>query len=321
MIWMPGQSHKGPLPPSTSEESLLQGRMEKHVRMLAGDIGERNLWHPKGLEEAVDYIAQDFTTSGYAVSFQEIPVEGTPFGLPSSGVKIVKNIEAELRGQSLAAETVVVGGHYDSVLASPGANDNATGTAAVLEIARVLWGRKLARTVRFVAFVNEEPPFFRSNAMGSQVYASRAYERGEKIVAMISVETIGYYSEEENSQKYPFPLGLFYPSKGNFIAIVGNVTSRKLVRQSIASFRSHTPFPSEGAAAPGNMPGIGWSDHWSFWKKGYPALMVTDTALFRYGYYHTEQDTPDKIDYERMARVVAGLARVIVELAGRDGGP
>src|SRR5438128_912564 len=152
---------------------------------------------------------------------------------------------------------------------------------------RLLAGRQLARTVRFVAFVNEEGPFFQTDAMGSWVYARRSHARGEQIVAMLSIETIGFYSDVAGSQHYPFPFGLFYPRTGNFIGFVGNIASRALVQRSLAAFREHTALPSEGVAAPGSMTGIGWSDHWAFWHEGYPALMVTDTALFRYAPYHT----------------------------------
>jgi hypothetical protein len=132
---------------------------------------------------------------------------------------------------------------------------------------------------------------------------------------MLSLETIGFFSDVAGSQRYPLPFGLLYPRTGNFIAFVGNIASRALVRRSIAAFRQHTAFPSEGVAAPGWMTGIGWSDHWAFWQEGYPGVMVTDTALFRYAPYHTRADTPDQINYEHMARVVAGLARVVTALA------
>ncbi|MBU4208539.1 MAG: M28 family peptidase [Proteobacteria bacterium] len=140
-------------------------------------------------------------------------------------------------------------------------------------------------------------------------------DESDKIVAMFSLETIGYYSDEPGSQHYPFPFGSFYPDTGNFIGFVGNISSRKLVHNSLASFRRHTPFPSEGLAAPGWFIGIGWSDHWSFWKEGYPAVMITDTALFRYKQYHTINDTPDKIEYKKMARVVSGITSVLKEIA------
>ncbi|MFQ5988807.1 MAG: M28 family peptidase [Candidatus Methylomirabilales bacterium] len=283
----------------------MRDHLEKHVVMLAGEIGERNIWHPKGLHASVDYIGKTLTGLGYQVARQEFKVQGST----------VANLEVERTGTSLPQEIVIIGAHYDSVIGCPGANDNASGVAAVLEIARLLATAELSRTVRFAAFVNEEPPFFLTGDMGSRVYAARSRQRGEHVVAMLSLETIGYYSENRWSQRYPFPFSLFYPSTANFIGFVGNFSSRRLVRRAIGTFREQTPFPSEGLAAPEWVTGVGWSDHWSFWKEGYPAIMVTDTALFRYDYYHTPQDTPDKLDYPRMARVVTGLTRVIADLA------
>jgi len=242
--------------------------------------------------------------SGYAPADQ--PYE--------AGASPVKSVEAELRGGTRAAEIVVVGAHYDTV-STPGADDNASGVAGVLELARLLAGRSLPRTVRFVAFVNEEPPFFWRDTMGSRVYARRCRERGENIVGMLSLEALGCFSDAEGSQKYPPPFSAFYPSRGNFISFVGNLSSRGLVRRCLDSFRRHARFPSEGLAAPGQIQGIGWSDHWSFWQEGWPAVMVTDTATFRNLNYHTDGDTPEKLDYDRMARVVAGLAKVVGELA------
>ncbi len=305
MIRMPEKSFRGPLPALSDDEMLLRDRLEEHVTMLGGEIGERNLWHYSELQAAADYIEGQLAELSYEVARQEFTVEN----------RAVCNIEAELPGGSKSGEIFVVGAHYDSVLGSPGSNDNGSGVAAVLEIARLLAGEKLDRTVRFVAFVNEEPPFFQTGNMGSRVYAARSRERGERIAGMISVETIGYFSDSAGSQKYPFPFSFFYPDTANFIAFVGNLGSRRLVRSAIASFRRHTQFPSEGLAAPGSITGVGWSDHWSFWKEGYQAIMITDTALFRYPYYHTISDTPDKIDYERMARVVAGIALLVAELA------
>jgi hypothetical protein len=151
--------------------------------------------------------------------------------------------------------------------------------------------------------------------MGSVVYARRCRQRNEKIVAMLTPETIGCYADEDGSQKYPGLLGMFYPKVGNFIAFVGESSATALVERCVESFRRHTKFPSEGGAAPESIEGVGWSDHWSFSRQNFPALMITDTAPFRYPHYHTAQDTPDKIDYDRTARVVAGIARVVRELA------
>jgi hypothetical protein len=305
MIAMPGHSYTGSLPSLTVAEAEVSQRLRQHVWTLAGEIGERHLWRYEALEAAGRYIEASLIDAGYAVARQEFEVQG----------KVVKNLEAELPGGSQPGDMIVIGGHYDSVPGCPGANDNATGVAAMLEIARLLAPRSLARTLRFVAFVNEESPLFQTRDMGSWVYARRARTRGEKIVAMLSLETIGYYTDDKRSQRYPFPFSWFYPSVGNFIGFVGNTASQRLVHRSIASFRQHTAFPSEGIAAPGWLTGIGWSDHWAFWQEGYVAIMVTDTALFRYAPYHTQADTPDKIDYDRTARVVVGLSRVVAELA------
>jgi Zn-dependent M28 family amino/carboxypeptidase len=170
--------------------------------------------------------------------------------------------------------------------------------------------------VRFIAFVNEESPFFYTNKMGSYRYARDVRAKKENIVAMLSLESMGYYSTQPRSQHYPFPFSFFYPDTGDFIGFVGNLASLALVRQVIATFRQQTPFPSEGVAAPGWMIGVGWSDQWAFWKYGYSAVMVTGTALFRNPNYHRETDTPHTIDYERTARVVNGLVSVIRVLAG-----
>jgi hypothetical protein len=307
MMRMPGHTSSWPLPPLSEQEVELRERLSKHVWELAGNIGERNIWHPEALAAAADYIETQLRASGYRVAVQEFEAWG----------QAVRNLEAERTGARVPEEIVLLGAHYDSVTGSPGANDNATGAAALLEIARVLADRTLARTVRFVAFTTEEPPFFQTEIMGSRVYARRARQRGDNIVAMLSLETIGFYADGPGSQMYPFPfVFLSYPRTANFIGFVGNLQSRPLVKESLGSFRQHTGFPSEGVAAPGWLMGIGWSDHWSFWREGYQAVMVTDTALFRYEHYHSSTDTPDKIDYTRMARVTAGLARVAGNLAG-----
>jgi len=273
--------------------------------MLATTIGERNVWHPEQLRAAAEYIERTFREYGHEPAMLPYAVHGQD----------VRNIEVTIPGTTKASEIVVIGAHYDSVRGTVGANDNASGTAAVLELARLLRGKRLARTARLVAFVNEEPPFFQTESMGSLVYARLCKRRGDNVVAMFTPETIGYYSDVKGSQKYPFPFNLFYPSTGNFIAFVGNTTSRPLLTRSLSSFRRHAKFPSQGAALPGSIEGIGWSDHWSFWQEGWPAFMVTDTAPFRYPHYHKTTDTPDKIDYARTARVVIGLERVAEDLA------
>jgi len=301
---MPGRSHTGQLPALTAEEGQLSENLSAHVHKLAGEIGERNMPRLQELDAAADYIAQSLAASGLKPALQEFRVGG----------KTVKNVEAEMRGRTNPDEFIVVGAHYDSVLGSPGANDNATGVAAVLELARLLAARHDC-SIRFVCFVNEEPPYFRSEEMGSWQYAKRCKDQNERLVAMLSIETIGYYSDAKGSQQYPIPFGLLYPDTANFIAFVGNPASRNILLRCIGSFRQHTQFPSEGLIAPGWIQGVDWSDHACFWNRGYPAVMITDTAAFRYPYYHSHNDTPDKVDYGRTARVVGGIARVVSDLA------
>ena len=310
VVRMPGRSFAGPLPPLSAEEEASRVRLERHVTELAGRIGERNYRRPAALADAAAYIEASFGALGYEVASQPFAAGGQQF----------RNLEVTLPGRTRPAEVVVVGGHYDSVVGTPGADDNASGTAAVLELARLLRDVPLARTVRLVAFVNEEPPFFLTEQMGSRVYAREARRRGDRITAMLSLESIGHYTSAPGSQQYPPPLNLAYPSRGDFIGFVGNVASRRLVRRSVGAFRRHARFPSEGAAAPGSIPGVYWSDHWSFWREGYPAIMITDTAPFRNPAYHSAADTPDRVDHAAMARVVGGLAFVVRELAGEGGG-
>jgi Zn-dependent M28 family amino/carboxypeptidase len=301
---MPGHSFRGTPPPLTADELTLREELKTDVRKLAEEIGERNVEHFPALEAATEFIKQSFGQAGYVPRLDGYDVSG----------KRCENIEVEIPGSS--PEIVVIGAHYDSVPGSPGANDNGSGVAAVLALSRKLAGKPNARTLRFVAFANEEPGYFQSEQMGSWVYASRCKARGDKIVAMMSLETIGYFSDQPGSQQYPISaLSRIYPSTGNFIAFVGNVSSLGLVREAIGRFRQHATLPSEGAALPSNVPGVGWSDHWAFWQHGYPAIMLTDTAPFRYPHYHARTDTPDKLDYDSMARLITGVEEVMKHLA------
>ncbi len=309
---LPGKSYRGELPTRDGQLQHLSDELRRDVGHLAVDIGERNVRNrPQELAAAADWIEAEFRAAGFDVQRQEYQVAGVT----------CCNLQAERAGTTRADEIVVVGAHYDTAAGTPGANDNTSGVAATLALARRFSRLKTDRTLRFVAFVNEEPPYFQTEQMGSLVYARGCKERDENVVAMLSLETIGYYSDEPGSQKYPKPFSLLYPSEGNFIGFIGNTASVGLVRQAVATFRENEQFPSESAALPEIIPGIGFSDQWSFWQEGYPALMVTDTAMFRYPYYHTPEDTIDKMDFERMARVVRGLEKVVAELsspAGRE---
>ena len=307
MISVPGESYSGELPPLTDQELALAARLKTHIAAIAAR--EHNIAHHDELEKVARYIETTLESYGYVVHRQNFAVDD----------KTVRNIDViiEPRTGVPAPEVLVVGAHYDSAPTTPGANDNATGAAAVIELARLLGDLKgsTKRRIRFALFVNEEPPYFQTPDMGSLRYAQALAAQNERVVAMYSLETLGYYSDKPGSQQYPGPFGMMFPDRANFIAFVGMLGSRPLVRETVRSFRSHTAFPTIGGAAPASLEGIGWSDHWAFAEQGFPAVMITDTALFRYPHYHRPTDTPDKVDVEKLARVVKGIERVIREAA------
>ncbi len=302
MFQMPGQSYRGTLPPLSENAIALKSALQQDLQKLSSP---RNTVQYANLNAARSFLATSLSQSGYTVKQQEYKING----------KSYYNIEAEKLGTQKSKEIIVIGGHYDSAFTSPGANDNGSGAAATLELAKAFANRSPHRTIRFVEFTNEEPPFFWTENMGSLVYAKQIKQKNENIVAMLSLETMGYFSDAIDTQKYPFPINLLYPSQGNFIAFIGNLNSSSLVKKSIDAFRQHSRFPSEGVALPDWVPGVGWSDQWSFWQQGYPGIMVTDTANYRYPHYHTADDTPKQIDFDRFTRVVAGLENVVEDLA------
>ncbi|HYI13130.1 MAG TPA: M28 family peptidase [Thermoanaerobaculia bacterium] len=291
--------------PGTPSAALV-AELRRDVGALCA-IGQRNTFVPENLNAAAALIERELQAAGYTVERHRYFVE-------QDGVH-AENLIAEIRGpRQNNDEIVVIGAHYDSVEGTIGADDNASGTAALLALARRFARSKPARTLRFVAFANEEPPHFQTHDMGSWQYARRCRDRGEKIVAMLSLETIAYYRDEPGSQQYPAPLASFYPDTANFIAFASNLGSRALLKRSVDAFRATTNFPIESAAMPEAVTGISWSDQWSFWQFGYPAICVTDTALFRNPNYHTPADRPETLDYERAAHVVEGLVGVVEEL-------
>lgn len=291
--------------PARAEIRALERRLMDHVRHLGSTIGERNLHRAQTLRATAEYIRQVWSTQGYVVSEEAYEVAGQPCA----------NLVAELKGSGTAGDIVVVGAHYDSVIGTPGANDNGSGVALLLEMSQALKRESLSRTVRFVAFVNEEPPYYFTEQMGSRVHARQAHQRGDTIVAMLSLETLGYYASAPGTQSYPPPFGFLYPSTGNFLMVVGNLPSRGLAVQFLHHFMSVSDFPVEGVSAFEWIPGINWSDHWSFWKEGYPALMLTDTAPFRYAEYHTSRDLPEKVNGPEFARAAHGILHAVRRLA------
>jgi Peptidase family M28 len=283
--------------------------IKSHVEKLAGTIGPRHMGDPGRLNAAVKYLESTLGPAnlGYKVARHTYKI----------GDVECHNLALEIPGThpERGHEIVLVGAHYDTVSGTPGADDNASGVAAGISLAQAFAKSEHQRTLRFVFFSNEEPPHFQTENMGSLVYAKECKRRGESIVAMLSLETIGYYSTAKGSQKIPPGFQGSAPDTGDFLAVVGNTTSAALVGEVRATFARNNTLPVVGIAGPATTPEQAWSDHWSFWQQGYPAVMVTDTAIFRNPNYHLPADTADTLDYERLTLAVKGLESVIRQLA------
>lgn len=314
-VVMPGPRYQGPLPPATPAQEGLAVRLRDHVRHLAEVIGPRD--RPGPTHQAAEYLEAQLAGFGYAVRSQ--PFESLGHGYRNLEVELApiqRPGESTPPGAGRRGGIVIMGAHYDSSRHSPGANDNASGCAALLEVARLLAGQRGERTLRLAFFAAEEPPFFATEAMGSRAYARRSAAAGEEITAMFALDSLAYYSDLPGSQRHPPFLGPLYPDRGSFLAFTSNLASLRLLRRSVATFRAAVPFPTEGLAAPAWLPGVAWSDHASFWRAGYPAVLITDTALYRDPAYHRSTDTPERLDYLRLARVAQGLVRLLETTAG-----
>lgn len=276
--------------------------LESHVYKLAHEIGERNIQKYDRLDEAAEYIIEQFRSFGYNVEFQSYNLLD----------KTVRNIIAARIGVKKPTEIVIAGAHYDSCM-NPGADDNASGVAGLIELARFMSDKETQKTIRFVSFVNEKPPFYKTDNMGSRVYAKEAKRKGEDIKACLIMDMIGYYSDKVSSQRYPPFFRIFYPNKGNFIIVVGNLKSGRLVKKVVSSFKNHSQFPIESVVTFQFVPGVEFSDHWSFWQEGYPAALITDTGFYRNPHYDSSSDTFEKLNYESMAEAVKGLSAVLAQ--------
>jgi Zn-dependent M28 family amino/carboxypeptidase len=302
MVSMPGVSYSGP---PVVPDAQVVAMLRADVTMLAGVIGERNLGNaPEALDRSAAWLAERLKGMGYEPREQTYDV----------GERTVKNLIVERKGATNPKELIVVGAHYDSAEGTPGADDNASGVAVALSLARHFAKRTPNRTLRLIFFTNEEPPYFHTASMGSEVAARASRAANEDIKAMLSLETLGYFTDEPNTQRYPFPFSLVYPSTGNFVTFVGDTGSSALIRTCIRVFRETAKAPSEGAAVPAFIEGVDWSDHEPYSRQGYPALMVTDTALNRNPHYHEATDVPDQLDYQRLAHVTLGLRAVVETL-------
>ncbi len=283
--------------PASSEEAL-----RGHVHALSVAIGSRSIGEYGKLQEAERYIRTFLDAQGIPFELQGYDHEG----------KRYNNIVVTLAGSSRPGDTVLVGAHYDTVQGTPGADDNASAVAVLLELCRDLKEYRPGRTLKMVFFTLEEPPSFMTPAMGSYVYAAQAKERGENIAGMISLEMVGYFSDTEGSQAFPIPgMHWLYPDRGNFIGVIGNVQSRGLTLAVAEALRAGSDIPVEHLVALPIVPGVGLSDHGPFWKMGYPAVMVTDTAFYRNPNYHTAGDTIETLRFDRMSQLVRGMVHVM----------
>ena len=282
--------------------------IKKIVTTLASDIGPRPIKRPGKLMETRDFIKDYLENLGMSVSLQPVNYKGIEY----------HNVIASNRGMDPLSKrnkaVLVLGAHYDTLASTPGADDNASGIAALLETAKILSSFQLDNVI-FSAFCMEEPPVFRTKNMGSYWYAKHLKNIDQNLMGMICLEMVGYFSEKPGSQKYPFPLmNRLYPDRGNFIAVVGNLKSKDFTVTLKGLFKKHSCLPVESLNAPAIMLGIDFSDHWAFQKFGYKAVMVTDTAFYRNPNYHRPSDLPSTLRYDKAAQVVDGLAGAILDL-------
>lgn len=299
-LWMtatPGNSYSGP--PAQPSDAALAGRLEAHVRAIA--TKPRNLDRASSLSTTLAYLERELASYGYIPQRQNV-------------LDTADNLIVRVAARRADALVLIIGAHYDTAHLSPGADDNASGVAALLELARQLKNSDGQRdtAIELVFFANEEPPYFKTPTMGSYVHA-QSIAAPDRITGMISLETMGYFSTQPDSQHYPFPLSLRYPSTGDFIAFVGDTSARSFLREMIGKFRDSARIPSVGGTAPASVQGIDWSDHWAYSGRGIPAFMITDTAIFRNPHYHQRTDTPDTLDYDRLALVVEGIDALLTE--------
>ena len=276
-----------------------------HVEHLSVTIGSRSIYEYDKIEDTKRYIVSCLKTFGYIPTLQNYDYEGKTFS----------NIIVSIPGVKYPDETVIIGAHYDTVYGTPGADDNASAVAVLLEVCRALKSISPGRTLKLIFFFLEEPPVFRTEHMGSYVYAKEAKARNENIKAMICLEMVGYYSDKKDGQTFPLPLmSMMFSTTPNFIAVVGNLKSRNLVDKVKNSLLKVSPIPVETLTSVSFVPGVDLSDHRSFWEMGYPAVMITDTAFYRNPNYHTENDTIDTLDFNTMADLLKGLLQAAKDL-------
>lgn len=288
--------------PSHEPRPVSIDRLRADVQTLCTDLAPRYYMPPEQLDRSAAWIAGQFRDAGLPVTFQSYEtMEGT-----------YRNVVATVMGSDPV--TIVLGAHYDVYGTFPGADDNASGVAVLLEIARTIPSSRPRQTIVFVAFANEEPPFFSTEDMGSHHFAKHLVDTGIRVDLMVSLESLGFYSEQPGSQKFPAPwLGMFYPGAGNFIGIVGDLGSSGPIRRVKRALLAGGGIEVRSFRGPRFVPGVGLSDQYWFWEYGMPAVMVTDTAMLRTPHYHRPSDTPETLDYEKMAAVAQGFHALLAD--------
>ncbi len=289
-----------------AELSEMKEGMESDIEYLQ-KLGPRNSENDtsyKQLRLCEEWIRQKWESQGYVVKKYTYSVKGKEYS----------NLEIDIKGRIAPTEIIIISAQYDTLPDSPGANNNGSGIAILFQLSQLLRKHTPDRTLRFLNFVNEEDPFFGTEMMGSYQYAKRSYELREDIKAMLSLDALGIYVDRPGSQKYPFPFSMFYPDRGNFLAFIGDFSSRKYVVQTTRGFKKGSSFSIQAGVVPKWVEGAGWSDHLSFWKFGYPGIMVTDTGGFRSSSHTTKEDTMEKLNFEAMSRIVIGMYCAIADL-------
>ena len=293
-----------------AELSPLAARLRAHVMALAGVIGERSAYQPLAQLQAMEYLASKLREAGYSPEVLEFSPERKE---DFERKRPYANVEAVLEPPRAASGVWIVGAHYDSAAGTLGADDNASAVAVLLEAARLLKGKEPRRGVRFVAFDTEEPPAFGTRDMGSARYERSLSERGVRVHAMVSLEMLGYFNTKPGSQLQPPFLGLLYPDTGDFVYAGSDLASVGLLRSFLKAWRRASGMPIEGVSLPAPFCILAMSDQLNFWFAGRRALMLSDGAFFRNPDYHQMTDSPEKLDYERMAMVTEALAAVLTQ--------
>jgi len=289
-----------------AELSKMKKGMELDIEYLQ-KLGPRNSENDtsyKQLRQSEEWIREKWESQGYTVKKQTFSYTGKEYS----------NLEIEIKGRIAPSEIIIVSAQYDTLPDSPGANNNGSGLAILFQLSQLLRKHNPERTLRLLNFVNEEDPFFGTEMMGSYQYAKSCRQRVEDIRVMLSLDALGVYKDEPGSQRLPFPFSIFYPDRGNFLAFIGNLQSRKYMVEVSKGFKKGSSFPIKVGVAPEWAKGAAWSDHSSFWKFGYPGIMVTDTGGFRSPYHTTKEDTMEKLNFEAMSRIVIGMYTCAVHL-------